>query len=185
MLKNQKVTRQNILNVSFDILKKEGFEHFTARRIAKKLHSSTQPLYKEFDNMDHLKNSLVVYIQHFLEKEVFCLSQSTHHMIDVCSNYIQFAKDEAILFSAIFMDRELETDQFYDYSYNALEEAMQKDEDFSDLSNKEREKVLHVIWSSIHGLAVLMVQGKIEYEENEWNEFIRHTLNSSLNIVST
>lgn len=184
-MKNQKVTKQNILNVSFDILKKEGFEHFTARRIAKKLHSSTQPLYKEFDSMDHLKNSLVVYIQHFLEKEVFCLNYASHHVINVCSNYIQFAKKEAILFSAIFMDREFETDQFYDYSFSVLEEAMQKEKEFSKLSKKDREKVLYVIWSSIHGLAVLMVQGKIEYKENEWKEFIRHTLNSSLNIVST
>lgn len=184
MSRNQKVTKQNIINASFEILKKEGFEQFTARRIAKSLHSSTQPIYKEFDSMGDLKESLVVHIQNFLEREVFRINESSNQLLEICSNYIYFAHSESVLFSAIFLDRELRADLFHNCSYSVLDRTIQEDRDFPEMSKLEREKVSHVIWSSIHGLAVLIVQGKIEYKKIEWNKLINHILRNSITIVN-
>lgn len=47
--------KEKIIDISLDIASKEGLEKLNARRIAKELNSSVNPIFNNFKNMDDLK----------------------------------------------------------------------------------------------------------------------------------
>ena len=55
-----KFGKAEIINAGLTIAKNEGLDQVTARSIAKTLGSSVCPVFSYFDNMEHLKNEIVV-----------------------------------------------------------------------------------------------------------------------------
>lgn len=53
----KKVQKEDILKATLEILKKEDIESLNARRIAKELNCSVQPIYHNFENMEELKKA--------------------------------------------------------------------------------------------------------------------------------
>lgn len=181
--RKRKIVRTDIINASFEIVREEGFEFFTARRIAKKLQSSTQPIYKEFNGMEEVKESVLKEIQHYLEKEVFQVHQASISLSDVCLNYIRFANEESVFFSSVFMDRTVNILQLHNYSYNIIGKVISDEKEFSHLSDDVIKEVVDILWPFVHGTAVLMAQGKIRFEKEELIKKVYHILNSSLTIL--
>ena len=54
----KKVQKEDILKATLEILKKEDIESLNARRIAKELNCSVQPIYHNFENMEELKKAV-------------------------------------------------------------------------------------------------------------------------------
>lgn len=54
----QKYTRKDILNAAFRLIKKEGINNITARKIAKELGASTAPIYTYYKNMGEIKEDI-------------------------------------------------------------------------------------------------------------------------------
>ena len=55
-----KFGKAEIINAGLTIAKNEGLDQVTARSIAKTLGSSVCPVFSYFDNMEHLRNEIVV-----------------------------------------------------------------------------------------------------------------------------
>ena len=58
MPKQIKYTKEMILSTGIEMIRESGIEIISARNIAKRLNSSSQPLFSYFSNMDDLKNEL-------------------------------------------------------------------------------------------------------------------------------
>lgn len=174
MGRKPKVFKEDILNASFDILREEGFEYFTARRVAKKLGSSTQPIYKEFNGMDQLKENLMYCIKEFMYEEIFQVQKKKRSIVEVCLNYIQFAKNETVFFSSLFLDQSLDVLHLHDYSYEILSGVLLKGEEYSNEDQANLEKVLDIIWPSVHGMAILVAQEKLEWDKEKLKNNIKH-----------
>ena len=63
MASEKKITRESILQAAIQTIQSGGAESLTVRNIAKTLGCSTQPLYYEFENIQHLKDALHDYIR--------------------------------------------------------------------------------------------------------------------------
>ena len=64
----KKIHREDILKASVTVMETQGYERLSVRNIAAELHSSTQPIYSEFHNINHLKEELLHYIsEHYLK----------------------------------------------------------------------------------------------------------------------
>jgi AcrR family transcriptional regulator len=48
-----------ILNEAFEIVRQEGLQALTARKIAQNLKSSTQPIYRAFQSMKDLETAVI------------------------------------------------------------------------------------------------------------------------------
>lgn len=173
MGRRRKIFKEDILDASFDIVREEGFKNFTARRVAKKLQSSTQPIYKEFNGMDEIKKSLMKCIKKFISENVFAVYKENQSIVEVCLNYIQFAKEEPTFFRALFLDQELDVTELHEYSYRFFIEAIKKD------AFENEEQLAKMIWPSVHGMAVLMAQGQLQLSEEE----MAHTLKQLLQLT--
>lgn len=165
MPRQRTILRENILSASMELLRLSGFKQFTARQIAIKMDSSTQPIYKEFKNMDDLKVGLLDYIKLYLSERVFVTKETQNDLTEVCENYILFARNEPTLFSAIYMDREFEAVQLHDFAYEKVEQILA--EESSNRSKESVHEYLDILWPIVHGVAMLVAQGKIVYDNEE------------------
>ena len=165
MPRKRRIHREHILEAALNLMREEGFENFTARKIADHLKASTQPIYKEFTNMDDLKVNLTEYVIEMLGKEVFRLDDKGTGLKEACVNYIQFANEEKTLFSALFTHGELSITTLHAFIEDSLHQAISRTEGLESLSESERESLLSIIWPTIFGLSVLTAQNQNPQEE--------------------
>ena len=56
----RKIQKEDIVKTSLEILKTESMDSLNARRIAKELNCSVQPIFYNFENMEDLKNAKAI-----------------------------------------------------------------------------------------------------------------------------
>ena len=54
----ERVSKVMVLDAAYDMTRECGFENVTARKLAERLGSSTQPIFRAYENMDMLKEDL-------------------------------------------------------------------------------------------------------------------------------
>lgn len=59
-----RITKELIIEKSFEITKSEGIENLNARYLAKQLNCSTMPIFKVFNDMNELKFELKKKLMH-------------------------------------------------------------------------------------------------------------------------
>ena len=89
----KQITKDMILDTALYLLKSQGYEAVTIKRLAKELGCSTQPIYLSFSGMDELRQELVPLAISTFEKNMKENSNDgTIRLYD--SSYINFAKSE-------------------------------------------------------------------------------------------
>lgn len=180
MPRKRKILKEHILDAALELLKEDGFNQFTARRIAEYLNASTQPIYKEFESMDDLKDNLVEYVKEIIQRDVFQVSKQGVHLREVCANYIRFAKEEQTLFCAIFMGKELPSQVIYDCTFHSLNQVLEDMEEMDTVDVDDKKVFLDIIWPATHGTAVLTAQGQYDLSDEEIQEKADHIVCHSL-----
>lgn len=182
MPRKRRILRHHILDAAVELMSDEGFERFTARKIAERLNASTQPIYKEFKNMDDLKTHLTEYIQEFFKDNIFYEENTPLDMREVCNNYILFAKKEGTLFASLFMGRELCATTLHEFIYESLIDALNQNEFAQKQSRDNKEELLDIVWPAVHGYAILTAQGKYSMTNEQLEYKVNHILDHSLKV---
>jgi AcrR family transcriptional regulator len=98
----KQMTVDKIIEKAFEMVNKEGYEMLTARKLAKELDCSTQPIYQAFSDMNELKSELV---RKAIDKMVTYIFEHSDKKLpaDLASilAYVDFAKEEKFLFQLI------------------------------------------------------------------------------------
>ena len=55
----KKIEKENIIDTCLKITRREGIDALNARKVAKALGCSTQPLFYYYENMDEIKNEVL------------------------------------------------------------------------------------------------------------------------------
>jgi len=180
MPRKRRILKEHILDAALELIKDDGFNHFTARRIAEYLHASTQPIYKEFKNMDDLKENLLDYVKEIIRIDVFKITSKDTLLTDVCANYIRFAKEEGTLFCALFMGEGISSNSFHECALYSLNQVIGQMEELDSKNSTEKKALIDIVWPSIHGMAVLTAQGQFIYSEKEIVDKANHIVTHSL-----
>ena len=98
----RKIQKEDILQASISIISHEGLNALNARKVAKKLGCSTQPLFYIYENMDVLKKDVIDEIVKIFDREVLKSETGQLEYKDIGINYIRFAKEEHELFKIMF-----------------------------------------------------------------------------------
>mgnify|MGYP000348827463 CR=1 FL=1 len=62
--------KEAILNAAISIVRKEGMESVNARSIASALNCSTKPLFRIYENMDALKQDVIIQLNIYYNTSV-------------------------------------------------------------------------------------------------------------------
>lgn len=149
-----KVTKQDIINASVEIVRKMGAENLNARTIALLIGCSTQPIFSNFSSMDELRLEVVksadLLCQEYMKREAESGKYPVYKATGMA--YIRFAKEEKELFKLLYM-RDRTGERSYSADNTSEIEAMVKQN--TGLEG-ERAKLFHFeIWAFVHGIATM------------------------------
>ena len=164
MSAKKQVTRQNIIDGAYALVKRGGMSALNARSLAKSLGCSTRPIYISFTSMEELKAEVVKLItqtyQTYLKNEVDRNIYPEYKAYGM--GYIRFAKEQRHLFSYLFM-RSRESQQEYDSG--DMSGVLSSLSAATGLGGDLAERFHWECWTFVHGIASMFATGYLTLDE--------------------
>lgn len=162
-----KVQKQDILDASFEIVRKDGIDSLNARKIASVLQCSTQPIFYQFSSMEAVKEELLTYSLAYYRNFILNFKGNIPKYRQIGLNYIRFAREEANVYKFIFMgEYKIKIDEFafFDKSYLEVEKTLQIQ---NGLSKGMAQKFHLKMWLFVHGIACLIATNTCIFTDEE------------------
>lgn len=151
-----KVTKENLIEAAFEIVRESSASSLNARNLASKLKCSTQPIFSNFSSMEEVKTAVIEkslniyndFTKQELEKKIYPPYKSSGMA------YIRLAKEEPEIFKLLYM-----RDRTNEKVLNDSEMAKDVLEIIMSSLNLSREKaeLFHLeMWSFVHGIASML-----------------------------
>lgn len=178
-----KISKDMILKSGLEIIKDEGIDSLNVRNIAKKLNCSTQPIMYHYKNMELLKEELYniadSYHSEFLMKE----NSNNNPLLNIGLQYIKFAEQEKNLFKFLFQSDKFSNFNFEDILNNNEDglkyifEIMKRE---TKLTNKDLKESFKLLFITAHGLASLLANNSITYDEKYCKKILENAFSRAL-----
>lgn len=163
----RKIQKEDILKASISIISHEGLNALNARKLAKKLGCSTQPLFYIYENMDDLKKDVIDEIVKIFDREVLKSETGSLEYKDIGINYIRFAKEEPELFKLMFNNDMNEEAFCFINLFNSANKIFETISKQTGMSN-ENAKQFHLrMWLYVNGIASLVAHQTVEFNDEE------------------
>ena len=162
-----RVTKKMILDASFDIVRKEGYENLNARRIAERLGCSTQPVLYNFKTVDEIREEVYRIADEYHTGCIMPDEKSDRDpLLTLGLNYIRFGYEQPHLFRFLF-----QTNQFGGMNMDALINDPQLSAVIGIVaggmkcSEAQAREMFLLFFSAAHGYASLLANNAMEYDE--------------------
>lgn len=170
-----KVSKEDIINASLELVRRGGEDALNTRAIAAHLGCSTQPIFSNFSSMEELKLEVVKRTDALCEEYVRAEIESGEFPVYKARGmaYIRFAKEESALFKLLYMrDRTFENTEGESPSFNeAILNVMQ-----NTGLDRESAMLFHLeIWAFVHGIASMIATGFLELDRELISRMITDT----------
>jgi len=171
--------KESLIATALEMIEQEGLEHVTLRELTKRLGTSRSAIYRHFDSKDALLKAVINAGFEKLHECITPILEQEH--VDVLTRfekmgraYINFALNNPAIYRMIFGD-----------------ELMQEREESCDINDEEQACGFHAlvalliegqeqglfkpedpllqattVWSMIHGLSNLLIDGHIHVKDN-------------------
>ena len=138
-----------------ELMKKEGFQNVSVRKIANYLKCSTAPIYFNFNTVDELKEEIIDKCKEKLKKYLYG-NYAERKILSGAIGFVIFAREEKELFRTIFLDTTERFEKLYEVT---LREFLTKEnllESFPALEEEEAKNVINKIWYFLFGYATML-----------------------------
>lgn len=99
----QRITKEMIVNVAFELSRKVGMEHVTVKDVAGELHCSVQPIYSYCESMDGLHKEVLKKTAEFMKEYLAGHIDREDFFRSTGYAYIRLAKEEPNIFKMFIM----------------------------------------------------------------------------------
>ena len=168
-------SQEVILEESFKIVRSDGPQALSARRLAQNLNCSTQPVYSAFGSMKKLqeaveKKAYALFVDYLLQGQL-----DNDPFLSMGLRYLRFAREEKTLFRTFFLEGEmaLTIDKIRGLSAPLIE-RMKQDPSLQKLSDAQLDRIGGDMWVYTHGLAALTFQSEDDGVEAYVREKLSH-----------
>lgn len=178
-----KVSKERILSTAFEMVRENGFESVTARKLAERLECSTQPIFRVYENMDGLKRDLFFMgTEMFSEYILSNRKESEPTYLSLGMAYIEIARREKNLFKLIAAIEDFDAKEIKEFLLRGeVSEYLDSLPDAESLGQKERRELFMAVWYITHGIATLVVSNRTGLNDEEIRGLINKTYSGLLN----
>ena len=159
-----KYSKEEIVDVAYKIVEKEGYRALTAKRIATRLNTSTRPIFTAFKTMGELKKLVRVKVKESYDSYINRGLLFKIPFLGVGKAYILFAREKPELYRLLFRSEK-------SAEYNAVENTeglvSKSLMNIYNLSEKEASFYFRSLWLVVHSIATLIVSSSCPYEEKD------------------
>ena len=185
MLEKIITTPEMIITAGFAVVQKEGIENLNASRIASELKCFSQAVKIYYKTTEELKNEIHTCISQFFVEYIMRFDEkSSDKLLAVGQNYLRFAHEEKHLFRALF-----QTDGYNDIGLDSLLNSEKSESWITSLFNdtglttEQAQKVIETLFFCVHGIASLLANDSMKYDEEHCIELLKNTFNSTVGYI--
>lgn len=165
--------REEIIQTAYKIVEKDGLDSLNARKIAKKMGGSVQPIYHNFSTMEELKQEVFYKIYAQYQKIMIEATDQEHPYLAKGLAYIKFAKEYPEFFKAIYMrESSLNAKEFFESDQEMMEDILSTITKKFDISKEDLKEFHFKVWIFTHGLACLFATKTVHISEKEAKEIL-------------
>lgn len=176
-----KIKKEDIIEAGYLIVKEEGLEALNARRIAKKLKCSIQPIFSNFKTMEELKKSIMEKIWETYQNYIIEGTKDNNQYKGMGRGYIKFAKEQPKLFQILFMNNHnLNSDNFLPEDFLSSF-VLKCGREATKLTGEEMKKFHFRIWVFTHGIATLLATNTCDFTDEEIDDMLKDAFFGVLN----
>lgn len=181
MARKEMFSKEEILNKSVLFIKEFGIEKLTVRDLSKFIGCSTQPIFKNYKNMDDFKVDLKSYLHKDYELFIKDYVDESNYLFTISYAYSLYAIKEPKVFSALFL-----TDLA---GSRTIEEVLNTERNIPtiiamrmqyNLSREKAERIYRDIRFYTHGIASQLCNGSIKLMEEDVFNLISNMINVCL-----
>lgn len=173
MARTAVLTKEQILESSFNIVNDMGLDKVTVREIAKNLNTSTAPIYTQYKNMDELKEDLSNYVDNKLLAYLKG-SYSGSSFYNIGAGLLSFAYENQNVFRTYYLDRN--TLQSYITNNSSQFVEQMKEDLFLNILDQDRlEMLIDDMWIYTFGLATIICTDKNKKELSNYLDKLEKT----------
>ncbi|MGW3683208.1 TetR/AcrR family transcriptional regulator [Streptomyces prasinus] len=161
---------QLIITAARELAEAEGWEAVTTRRLAERVEYSQPVLYSHFSGKDAIVRAVAIdgfgELAAHLRRARSAAPESRQALHAVCRAYLEFATERPALYQAMFV---MPTDVKFAHAETPPPLRAAFDEFVSCFrpDDARRELFAEVVWSALHGMAVLSDSGRIPPDGQE------------------
>lgn len=170
-----KYTKEEIVQVAFEMARENGFASVTARELGKRLGTSATPIFTAFENMYELQQEVRKLAMKEFEKYVADMHNYTPAFKRFGVQMIKFATEEPQLFRILYMEVNRESQSFEEMMQGLGEpvgiclDVLEKD---YGLSKENAVKVFQQTWVHTFAICVLLVNKICYFSPEEITEML-------------
>ncbi|MBQ7920695.1 MAG: TetR/AcrR family transcriptional regulator [Lachnospiraceae bacterium] len=176
MARKESVTIDMILDTSFAMMREEGFQNITARKVAAKVGCSTQPIFRVYKNMEELWDA--VYdkaVQYFQDYLSLFPRTGKRPFSNLGVAYISFAKEEKKLFELLFLSGGMGKRSMYEILNGDNGNVVYEINLARVQGCEEPEDIFNKMWIFIHGAACLTLTNNYDLSNVQTLELLEQT----------
>ncbi|WP_444645270.1 TetR/AcrR family transcriptional regulator [Caproiciproducens sp. R1] len=160
--------KEAILNAAISIVRKEGMESVNARSIASALNCSTKPLFRIYENMDALKQDVIIQLNIYYNTFMEARMSDDNRLLSQGIAYIEFARQEKNIFNILFMNKTCagkSIEEILDADWN--QRSITNAKKITGLSLENARSLFRDVWLYSHGIATQIVSDDINLPHEE------------------
>ncbi len=168
MARKETVTKTILLDAAFAMLKEEGIEQVTARKLAAKANCSTQPIFRIYNNMEELYSDLFEKAVSFFQEYYIAFPKTTVvPFVNLGLAYIIFAQNNPNVFRFVFLSKERYGKSLYDMINGDNGNVSKEIQGAKAQGASDAQDLFMKMWMFIHGAASMSLTGDYDLTEQE------------------
>ena len=153
-------TREEVVTAAFALVRAHGLAALSARNVARRLKTSTSPIYGHFRKMSMLRDQIVLRAMDLL-RSYQTRKRTGEPFFDMGLGYIEFARSEERLFFELFSKADRSAAPREHQFGSDLLPVMKTDPVLRGFSEDQLRNVLLKMWIFVHGIASLVHEGDL------------------------
>lgn len=176
----KKFQKEEIIDTAYRIVEKEGLESINARRIAKELGCSVQPIFHNFSNMEELNEAVRDRIYKKYEEYMLSGINEASAYKNTGLSYIRFAHDYPEFFKILLMQQTNLNFSNFISDDNVDDEITKAGQKTTGLSYDEQKEFHKRVAIFAHGLACFVATRTVEFTDQEIDKLLEDTVRDML-----
>ena len=173
MARKISVTKEMVKSAAFAIMREEGMDGLTARRLADKTGCSTQPIFRVYHSMEELWRAVYEKAVSFFEDYYeFYPKMGDTPFLNIGMAYISFAREEKNLFKLLFIEEMEQKKSLYEILNGSQGSLVAEIRKASQDGCEKPEEMFMRMWLFIHGAACMCLTGDYDLSDKETRELL-------------
>lgn len=162
------VTKDMIRDTAFALVQEQGMDSLNARALAQQLDCSTQPIFRAYQNMDQLRQDVIVQAEECYNQAMLDGMQHKIPFFGMGLAYIRFARQHPRLFALLFLGGQyaiLSFDEMMTGEDNA--QVIQMLAGATGGTPDQARRLYIATWLLTHGIATMLATNQTQIPDAE------------------